>query len=92
MGRYYENPSDQRNYELNNEKQSKPRPIPLIKSVFDFHTPKNFGPKIAGQNMFGDWHMNLISRWSADLGLHITLIMCLGSSIMFVTKIIIMLI
>ena len=65
LGRYYENPSDQRNYELNNEKQSKPRPIPLIKSVFDFHTPKNFGPKIAGQNMFGDWHMNLISRWSA---------------------------
>ena len=65
LGRYYENPSDQRNYELNNEKQSKPRPIPLIKSVFDFHTPKDFGPKIAGQNMFGDWHMNLISRWSA---------------------------
>ena len=65
LGRYYENPSDQRNYELNNEKQFKPRPIPLIKSVLDFHTPKDFGPKIAGQNMFGDWHMNLISRWSA---------------------------
>ena len=65
LGRYYENPSDQRNYELNNEKQSKPRPIPIIKSVFDLHTPKNFGPKIAGQNMFGDWHINLISRWSA---------------------------
>ena len=65
LGRYYENPSDQRNYELNNEKQSKPRPIPLIKSVFDLHTPRDFGPKIAGQNMFGDWHMNLISRWSA---------------------------
>ena len=65
LGRYYENPSDQRNYELNNEKQSKPRPIPLIKSVLDFHTPKKFGPTIVGQNVLGDWRMNLISRWSA---------------------------
>ena len=65
LGRNYENPSDQRNYELNNEKQSKPRPIPLVKSVFDFHTPKNFGPAFGGQNILGDWRMNLISRWSA---------------------------
>ena len=64
LGRYYENPSDQRNYELNNEKQFKPRPVPLIKSVLDFHTPVAFGPKIAGQHLFGDWHMNLIGRWS----------------------------
>ena len=64
LGRYYENPSDQRNYELNNEKQYKPRPIPRIKSVLDFHTPLAFGPKIAGQHLLGDWHINLISRWS----------------------------
>tara|TARA_Y100001970_G_scaffold293435_1_gene440178 strand:+ start:43 stop:3195 length:3153 start_codon:yes stop_codon:yes gene_type:complete len=65
LGRYYENPSDQRNYELNNEKQSKPRPIPRIKSVLDFHTPLDFGPQIAGQYFLGDWHLNLIGRWSA---------------------------
>ena len=49
---------------MNNEKQYKPRPIPRIKSVLDFHTPLAFGPKIAGQHLLGDWHMNLISRWS----------------------------
>ncbi len=65
LGRYYENPSDQRNYELNNEKQSKPRPIPRIKSVLDLHTPLDFGPQIAGQYFLGDWHLNLIGRWSA---------------------------
>jgi len=65
LGRYYENPADQRNYELNNEKQYKPRPIPRVKSVLDFHTPLTFGPNIAGQYLLGDWHMNVISRWSA---------------------------
>ena len=65
LRRYYENPGDQRNYELNNEKQSKPRPIPTIKSVVDFHTPKDFGPSIKGHNPFGSWHMNIVSRWSA---------------------------
>jgi len=62
LGRYYENPADQRNYELNNEKQYKPRPIPRFKSVVDFHTPLKFGPKISGEYLFGDWHMNLITR------------------------------
>ena len=65
LRRYYENPGDQRNYELNNEKQSKPRPIPNIKSVVDFHTPQDFGPSIKGQNPMGGWHMNIVSRWSA---------------------------
>ena len=65
LGRYYENPSDQRNYELNNEKQYKPRPIPRVKSVLDFHTPLAFGPKVLSQHLLGDWHLNLVSRWSA---------------------------
>ena len=65
LRRYYENPGDQRNYELNNEKQSKPRPIPTIKSVLDFHTPTDFGPSIKGHSPFGSWHMNIVSRWSA---------------------------
>ncbi len=65
LKRYYENPSDQRNYELSNVKQAKPRPIPRVKSVLDFHTPELFGPKFLGQNILGDVHMNVISRWSA---------------------------
>ena len=65
LERYYENPGDQREYELSNKKQSKPRPIPRIKSVVDFHTPNKFGPNINGQYLLGGWHMNVISRWSA---------------------------
>ena len=65
LARYYENPSDQRNYELNNEKQSKPRPIPRFKSVLDFHTPNNFGPKLLNQHLLGDWHFNFIGRLSS---------------------------
>ena len=41
---------------------------------FDFHTQK-FWSEIAGQNMFGDWHMDLIVDGRLDLGLHITPIM-----------------
>ncbi len=63
--RYYENPADQRDYLAKNPVQSKPRPIPRIKSVIDFHTPLRFGPKFAKQYFLGDWHMNLISHWSA---------------------------
>jgi outer membrane receptor protein involved in Fe transport len=61
--KYFENPSDQREYIAKNPKQSKPRPIPKIKSILDLHTPLKFGPKIAGQYVLGDWHMNLISFW-----------------------------
>jgi hypothetical protein len=61
--KYFENPADQRDYLSKNPKQEKPRPLPKIKSVIDLHTPLKFGPKIAGQYVLGDWHMNLISSW-----------------------------
>ncbi len=60
---YYENPSEQRNYLLKNQPQSKPRPVPRVKSVIDFHTPYKFGPRIIGQNFLADWHLNLVSTW-----------------------------
>jgi len=65
LGYYYENPADQRNYELNNPKQYKPRPIPRMKSVIDVHTPVDFGPKLLNQRILADWHLNIISKWSA---------------------------
>ena len=63
VGRYYENPSEQRQYENKNRYQSKPRPVPRVKSTIDFHTPLRFGPKIAKQYFLGDWHLNLVSTW-----------------------------
>jgi len=61
--KYFENPSEQRYYILKNPKQSKPRPTPRIKSVIDLHTPLQFGPKISGQHLFGNWHINILSYW-----------------------------
>ena len=65
LGYYYENPADQRNYELNNPKQYKPRPIPRMKSVIDVHTPVDFGPELLNQRILADWHLNIISKWSS---------------------------
>ena len=65
LGSYYQNPSDQRNYELNNLKQYKPRPIPRMKSVVDVHSPVDFGPEVLNQHLLGDWHLNIITKWSA---------------------------
>jgi len=63
----YENPTDQREYLEKNVYQEKPRPRPRMKSSLDFHTPSDFGPKFADQNILGGWHFNLISRWTSGL-------------------------
>ncbi|MBL7074832.1 TonB-dependent receptor [candidate division KSB1 bacterium] len=62
---YNENPVDQRNYLRQNPYQEKPLPRPRIKSNIDFHTPPDFGPKLAGQRPLGGWHLNFIARWTA---------------------------
>lgn len=61
----YENPADQRNYLKVNPKQFKPRPVPRAKSVIDFHTPVDFGPRILGKKLLGDWHLNFVGTWTA---------------------------
>ena len=63
--RYYQNPSEQRDYLKNNSVQSKPRPTPRVKSVVDFHTPRNFGPTIFSQKPLAEWHINILSSWRA---------------------------
>ncbi|NQV13930.1 carboxypeptidase-like regulatory domain-containing protein [bacterium] len=60
---YYQDPKEQRDYFKNNAVQSKPRPTPRVKSVVDLHTPRNFGPRILGQDMLAEWHLNVISSW-----------------------------
>ena len=62
---YYQNPSEQRDYLRNNTVQSKPRPTPRVKSVLDFHTPKNFGPTLFSQKPLAEWHLNVLSSWRA---------------------------
>jgi len=60
-----ENPSDQRNYLRANPKQSKPRPRPRFKSYLDFHTPTKYGPTYYGLKPLEEWHLNLITHWTA---------------------------
>jgi len=64
---YYENPSEQRTWLINsyNPYQTKPLPVPRFKSYIDFHTPRDFGPKVMNQRILADWHLNVITRWTA---------------------------
>ena len=65
MGRYYENPAEQREYLRSNPYQAKPRPRPIMKAYIDFHTPADLGTEFVGQRPFGDWRFNFIGRWTA---------------------------
>jgi outer membrane receptor protein involved in Fe transport len=60
---YYDTPAAQREYDLENTYQSKPRPIPRLKATFDFHTPENYGMLLNGQRIFGGWHANFVTSW-----------------------------
>jgi hypothetical protein len=61
----YENPAEMREYLRQNPTQSKPRPIPRLKSWIDIYTPKDLGPSWGNQHILGDWHFNFITRWQA---------------------------
>jgi len=64
---YFQNPSLQRE-ELENisrQIQSKPLPRPRFNFNVSFHTPKYFGPRIAGDKLLADWHMAFTGYWKA---------------------------
>ncbi len=63
----FENPADQRAADRNNISQSKPRPRPIFKANIDFHTPRDWGPKVAGTRILGGWHFNLLPSWVSGL-------------------------
>ena len=65
LGRVYQNPSDQADYEKNNSYQAKPLPIPRAKSYVTFFTPSDFGPQIAGFRPLAEWNANFIGRWTS---------------------------
>jgi len=61
---HYENPADQREYERQNPYQTKPRPIPRVKSNITFHVPSDFGPEIFGSKIFGGWNFTFLTWWT----------------------------
>jgi len=64
-GVYYENPQEQRTYELNNPSESKPLPQPRAKSYVDLHTPMDFGRRMTGTGLLSDWHLTAIGEWTS---------------------------
>lgn len=65
---YYQSPSDQRQYDLNNYTdlyQNKPLPQPYARLNFDFSTPNDFGPMWSTIYPLGGWHVNLLGNWQA---------------------------
>ncbi|TNE70292.1 TonB-dependent receptor [bacterium] len=63
----YELPAQQREYERNTTANNpfRPIPTPFARLVFDFFTPKDFGPSFAGFKPFESWSLNLINSWRA---------------------------
>lgn len=63
----YENPAEQRRYDMrtSNLYQLRPLPTPYARASVIFHTPSGFGPSIAGMNLFEGWNFNFIANWRA---------------------------
>jgi outer membrane receptor protein involved in Fe transport len=61
----FQDPNMQRDYESLNRYQSKPRPRPFFRSVINFRTPQDFGPKIFNNAIMGDWISSFIFNYKA---------------------------
>ena len=61
----FQDPNVQRDYESLNQYQSKPRPRPYLKAVAHIRSPNNFGPKIFGQSVFGNWASSFIFKYNS---------------------------
>jgi len=40
-------------------------PVPSVTANINFRSPLNFGPKVFGINILGDWRLNILQDWSA---------------------------
>ncbi|MGH7497181.1 MAG: carboxypeptidase-like regulatory domain-containing protein [bacterium] len=44
--------------------QIKQKGVPSVTANLTFKTPADFGPRVAGLNLLGDWRFNLLQAWS----------------------------
>lgn len=67
LAEYYESSARQRLYlrSRDDHYQSKPIPEPYARVNLEFIAPEEFGPKVAGINPLGGWHLNLLGNWRA---------------------------
>ncbi|MDD5765032.1 MAG: TonB-dependent receptor [Candidatus Marinimicrobia bacterium] len=64
LKKYFENPSDQRDYLAQNPYQEKPHPAPYARINIDVHSPFKFGPNLKGIYLLGGWNCNLLATWN----------------------------
>lgn len=62
---YYEDPTQQRNYNRINPQQLRVHPQPYARASINFHTPDDFGYEFAGLNPFNNWNLNILADWRA---------------------------
>lgn len=61
----YQNPTKQREYLEKNPYQEKPVPRPYARASLDFHSPRDFGPRLGTFYPAGGINMNLLATWKA---------------------------
>ena len=63
----YEDPAKQEEYDQNtvHAYQTRYKPSPYARANLNFSTPADFGPVVAGNNIFGDLMLNFIFNWQA---------------------------
>lgn len=62
---YNLNPADQREEENTYYPQGKPLPQPRMSFNVSLHTPRYFGPVIAGEKLLANWHLAFTGNWKA---------------------------
>ncbi len=67
FGTYYQNPAEQARYEATTTSyyQEIPVPQPYARISLNIISPPDFGPKLAGFNILGDWMVNLVGNWQS---------------------------
>jgi outer membrane receptor protein involved in Fe transport len=60
---YYEDPTEQRNYNRLNPTQSRPVPQPFARANVNVRTPHDFGPEFAGMKPAASWLISILADW-----------------------------
>lgn len=62
--KYYQDPSAQRLYLMDNPYQTKPHPQPYARLNLDLHSPLDYGPAFGRLYLLGGWNLNLLASWT----------------------------
>lgn len=62
---YYQNPVTHRNEAAINPKEERPEPRPYARANIVFHSPKNFGPRMAGFAPLANWRLSFLASYKA---------------------------